>query len=371
MRRGRGEDQIFFSAPSAKPLCSLRLNNFCISVKDMAVADHQPQPQAHAPNGQTEQDAMDVLRGLLLGDDRAQVAALSTQVDDLSAQIHNDEALIERVNPILGPAIKRSIQDSRDEMIEALYPIIGQLVVRAVTEAMRDLARTIDARMRRTISPSSVARRIQAQVSGVSGADVMLRDVLPFEISEIFLIHRESGLLLHHISAATTAGENTQGDSDIISGMLTAISEFVRDAFGTEASEREGADLDEIQYGDASILLETGRHAYIAVVIDGVEPAGFRAQLRHCVQAFNLANKDLLQAYNGNSAALRQIDHSLAPLQTFIQPKSTETTITQNPSSGAGEKSPISTVYILAWITWLALLAVTVWLIVWLIVHTA
>ncbi len=331
-------------------------------------ADHQTQ----SSHGQTEQDAMDVLRGLLLGDDRAHVANLATQIDDLSAKVDDDEVLIQRINPILGEAIRRTIRDSREEMIDALYPIIGQLVLRAVTEAMRDLARTIDARMRRTISPSSVARRIQAQVSGVSGADVMLRDVLPFEISEIFLIHRESGLLLHHVSSETTDDEHAQDDSDIISGMLTAISEFVRDAFGTEELEREGADLDEIQYGDASVLLEKGRHAYIAVVTDGVEPAGFRAQLRQCVQAFDLANKDLLQAYDGNSATLRQIDRSLAPLHAYVRTSPAAITAAPaQPSAAVEEAKTSSSPGRFGLITGLILLALAIWLIVWLITRTA
>ncbi len=338
-----------------------------VAAEKRAEADQLPQP----PNGQAEEDAMDALRGLLLGDDRTRVAELATQIDDLSAQFDDHDALVQRINPILGEAIRRSIHDSRDEMIDALYPIIGQLVLRAVTEAMRDLARTIDARMRRTISPSRVARRIQAQVSGVSGADVMLRDVLPFGISEIFLIHRESGLLLHHVSAPAPDEDPAQDDSDIISGMLTAISEFVRDAFGTEESEREGADLDEIQYGDASVLLETGRHAYIAVVIDGVEPAGFRAQLRQCVQTFDLANKDLLQAYDGNSASLRQIGPSLAPIQLYVQPSPAEiTTAPAQPSAASQDAKSPATPARFGLIAGLILLALAIWLIVWLVTRT-
>lgn len=316
-----------------------------------------------------EQGAMEALRGLLLENDRAHAADLAAQIDSLSAQINDDDALIERINPILGESIRRSIQESREEMIEALYPIIGQLVVRAVTEAMRDLARTIDARMRRTFSPGSIARRVQAQVSGVSGADVMLRDALPFAVTQIFLIHRNSGLLLHHRSWAEGSTRSAPDDSDVISGMLTAISEFVRDAFGAAESEKSGADLDEIQYGDASILLETGRHAYIAVVANGVEPAGFRAQIRQCVQEFDLANKDILRKYDGNMVNLRQIDRCLAPLLVYsgqeradvIQVQEANTEMPAAPRAIAPSERIFNVVSIAIF------LAVLLWLGIWLI----
>ena len=61
------------------------------------------------------------------------------------------------VAPVLGDMIRHNIHDSRDEMIEALYPIIGQLIGRAVAEAIRDLARTIDTRMRAIVQPGKYA----------------------------------------------------------------------------------------------------------------------------------------------------------------------------------------------------------------------
>lgn len=283
-------------------------------------ADDANQNGMADPNN-PEEDAIHALRALLLEDDRTEALALARRVDALTVQFEDDEALIRRVNPILGEAIRRKIRDSREEMIETLYPIIGQLVLRAVSEAIRDLARTIDARMRQTISPQSVARRVRAQVSGVSGADVMLRDALPFAISEIFVIHRQTGILLYHTSVQLNdqpddpqANLDQIDDSDVVSGMLTAIQDFVRDAFGDPSDVETDRDLDEIQYGEASILLETARHAYIAVVADGVEPAGFRTRLRQCIVEFSLANEDRLAQFNGNIAGLNQVESSLSPL---------------------------------------------------------
>lgn len=56
------------------------------------------------------------------------------------------------------------------------------------------------------------------------------RTALPFKVEEVFVIHRESGLLLHH----ETRDPASMSDSDLISGMLTAIRDFAQDAFGQD-----------------------------------------------------------------------------------------------------------------------------------------
>ena len=56
--------------------------------------------------------------------------------------------------------------------------------------------------------------------------------------------------------------------SGLIGGMLTAIREFARESFGRGRTDTE---LDEIQYGDERIILQSGQYAYLAVVIRGVQ----------------------------------------------------------------------------------------------------
>ena len=111
------------------------------------------------------------------------------------------------------------IQDSREEMIEALYPILGQLIGHAVSEAVRDLARSIDARMRTSVHPQAIVRRFRARIRGIPESALLLRDALPFQVTEVFLVERRSGLLLQHLSHDPEAGE----DSDLVSGMLTTM----------------------------------------------------------------------------------------------------------------------------------------------------
>ena len=188
-----------------------------------------------------------------------------------------------------------------------LYPIIAQLIGRAVAEAIRDLARAIDTRMRTTVSPASLLRRLRARLTGVSEAELMLRDALPFRVTEVLLIHRESGLLLQGVTSEPEANS----DADVVSGMLTAIRDFVQDAFGRGESTGQ---LDEIQYGTQRILIEATRHATLAVVVDGIEPAGFRELMRQRLIEFENAEVEQLTSYDGDASRFLAVEPKLREL---------------------------------------------------------
>ncbi len=250
--------------------------------------------------------SLELLRDILFSQYRQRLAELEAELNDLEQRLNNKEAFVAVITPVLGDAIRRKIRDARAEMIEALYPIIGQMVVRAVAEATRELARSIDAQLRAAANVRTWGRYLRAEMKGVSSAEMILRESLPFQVAELFLIHRESGLLLWHLSRDA----ETSSDSDLISGMLTAIRDFAQESFGRG---KEGQ-LDEIQYGEWRILIEAGQYAYLAVVIDGVEPAGFRAEMRERIIEVNYAHEPVLRNYQGDPAPLAPVAEPLGSL---------------------------------------------------------
>jgi hypothetical protein len=272
---------------------------------------------AAVPDTGAYDPALEELRGILVEPDRRRADELSIRVAELEERTGDDAALVAAITPVLGDVIRRKIQDSRAEMIEVLYPIIAQLIGRAVAEAIRDLARTIDTRMRTTVSPATVLRRLRARLTGVSGAELMLRDALPFRVTEVLLIHRESGLLLQGLSSEPEANS----DADVVSGMLTAIRDFVQEAFGRGESTGQ---LDEIQYGTQRILIEATRHATLAVVVDGIEPAGFRGVMRQRLIEFENAETDQLASYDGDASRFLAVEPRLRELMAET-PASAET----------------------------------------------
>lgn len=268
-----------------------------------------------------EDPSLEALREILFSQYRQQIADLEAELAEIERRISDKDALVAMLSPVLGDAIRQKIRDAREEMIEALYPIIGQTIARAVNEAVRNLARTIDAQMRTSFDPGRVVRRLKARISGVSNAEMALREALPFEVEEIFLIHRETGLLLRHRSHELEESP----DTDLISGMLTAIRDFAQEAFG----RGEEGQLDEIQYGNRRIVIEAARYTYLAVVVDGIEPPDFRSEMRQLAVEINLTCEETLQNYKGDSTPFIAVDEALQSLITPTLPPSSQLSTTQ------------------------------------------
>jgi len=212
------------------------------------------------------------------------------------------DELVEAVAPVLGEAIEEQIRESRHSLVEALYPIIGEVALRYISEFFREFQRNIDARLKSTFGPGQFLRQVRARLRGVSDADLVVRDALPFRVREMFLIESGTGLLL------ARAGSDAAVDSDLISGMLTAVRDFMHDSF--ERQEGHSA-VDEVQYGEQRIIVQDGRLCYLAVVINGIEPPGFRAGLRRFINRLHVDHHKTFQAFDGDMSRLDGIQSSV------------------------------------------------------------
>jgi hypothetical protein len=252
---------------------------------------------------------IEILHRRAQADSEGLIARVTPVLGDMIGRTIRDsrDEMAEALGPVMGEAIRVQIRDSRKDMVEALYPVIGETVQKAIGEFAREFQRNIDARLQAAFGPRSALRTTIARLRGVSPSQLAMRDSLPFTIKEIFLIQHKSGLLIahsHHSSAE-------MADSDLISGMLTAIRDFAQDSFGHGNKDDE---LDEIQYGDQRIIIQSGRVAYLAVVITGVEPEGFHARLRAFISELHVKYEKPLRQYSGDPTMLPNLQPKIARL---------------------------------------------------------
>lgn len=230
----------------------------------------------------------------------------TTIVPALHHQVRRQgDNVAEALAPVIGPAIRHQIRDAKEDIIDALYPVIGQIIGKAIAEALRELTRNIDTRLRRQFNFRDRLNQTTARLRGVSEAELMLRGALPYSIERVFLVHRETGLLISHIAAQ----EDHRANMEMISGMLTAIQDFVRDSF----SGGQG-DLEDLTHGGRRILLESGQRAYVAVVLSGVEPVGYNDRIREVNAEINLRYESELKGFDGEMDRLPDFKPLLAPL---------------------------------------------------------
>ena len=259
-----------------------------------------------------ESEQFEELRHILLKPDMVadEISPYIAQI--LEKQIHESkDNIAQALAPVIGEALRRQVYESRADIIDALYPIIGQTINKAMTEAVADLARNIDARIRR-----DPLQNLNARLKGLSPEEYKMRMALPFTVKEIFLIHRETGLLIRHLSLES---DEADADGDLISGMLTAIRDFTQESFGRG---KEG-DLDSIEYGDQQIMIQSGKAAYIAVVIEGTAPAGFRDDIRAYLLALHEKHYNALLHFDGLDEGLYQ--NSYVVLYPLLQQGEVET----------------------------------------------
>ena len=221
--------------------------------------------------------------------------------------------LVDAVSPVLSEAIQVQIRDSRQSLVEALFPIIGEMAQRYIGEFFHELQRNIDARLKSSFGPERFARRTQARLRGVSVSELEMRDALPFHVREIFVIQSGSGLLLARNGSGDEPGEGI--DSDLISGMLTAVRDFMHDSFGRQG---ETTPMDEIQYGQQRIIIQDGRLCYLAVVLSGIEPPGFRAELRRYLNRLHSDQREVLENFSGDMSELGELPQSVGHLATDL-----------------------------------------------------
>ena len=108
----------------------------------------------------------------------------------------------------------------------------------------------------------------------------MFLHTIAFRVEHTFLIHRESGILLQHVFSA----QSRSGDPDLISAMLTAIQDFVTDAFDAPEGDR----LRSFAVGEMSVWVEYTDNAILAAVIRGQARQASRAVFREALEFVQL-----------------------------------------------------------------------------------
>jgi len=210
------------------------------------------------------------------------------------------------ITPGLGNTLRRKVRKARHKPMES-----GSVLDRTViqfAEAVRHLVRVVDAQMRTLDVPRVFRHGRWMPFDSALEDEMVSRGPMPCNVTRILLIHRETGLPLWHISRDS----RSSSDSDLVSGMLTAIQDFAHDAFGGNGTDQ----LNEIQYGERRILIERAQHTYLAVILDGPEPPGFRTRMREQLMRVERDYEQLLCCYAGDPMPLAPVAEGLRCLMT-------------------------------------------------------
>jgi OOP family OmpA-OmpF porin len=264
---------------------------------------------------------MEQLRRVLLRPSREALSDLEERVVALEDAEETPDVTGEDVGAVLPEAVQRNMQDETDRVVlaealsptiertlhasierdpqpivDAIFPVIGPAIRKSVSEALNRLLTNVNETLEHSLSLKGLQWRWEAWRTGQPFAEVVLRHTLLFRVEQLFLIDRETGLPMQHLTADAVEAK----DESLVSGMLTAIQDFVHDSFEVD----EGDTLQDFSVGELSVWVDHGPHAALAAVIRGTPDPQLRDVMHQVTEQVHRQFRGALADFDGADAAL-------------------------------------------------------------------
>lgn len=280
-------------------------------------------PVPSTPDGKSEakpevkaedQQALEELRHLIVAPEqeglqqiRGRLDSMERRAEDVSSVVAeaiqmrrahgDDEALAEALAPTIQETLRESVRRNPHVLADALFPVMGPAIRKSISEALRAMLESFNEALEHSLSVRGIQWRIEAFRTGKSFAEIVLMHSLLYRVEQVFLIHRETGLVLNHVVATSVPTQ----DPDMVAGMLSAIQQFARDSFKSAGEETLGS----MNFEELEIWIEASPDAVLAAVIRGHAPSDYR-----------LAMKEALENIQQNfSSALANFEGETGPFQ--------------------------------------------------------
>lgn len=251
---------------------------------------------------------MDKLRSLLLGPTEKQLADVHSLLTDPQRQLkevahllpaaiavrsRQDDELTDAMAPTVAAALDRSIRKDPQPLADALFPVMGPAIRKSIAAALSGMIESFNQSLAYSLSVRGLRWRFEALRTGRSFAEVVMLHTLLYRVEQVFLIHKETGLLLRQVSAGGAAVQ----DADMVSGMLTAIQDFVHDSFSAGRDDQ----LETLQVGELTVWIEQGPLAVLAGVIRGSAPSDLRTTFRETQERIHLQYGSAMKEFAGDA----------------------------------------------------------------------
>ena len=293
-----------------------------------------PQDAAHGPTLQQ-------LRELIVGQEIQTTKDLQARVEKLQstgylaehlAEALRDrekkpdefEDLVQALQASTESAIQRSVNVDKEPLTKALFPIMGPAIRTYVLELFRGLSEELNRSIQNATSAERMKWRVQAKLAGKPYSEYVLLKTRSFQVEEVYLMQRDTGLLLLH--STLDASSEVDGEADLVSGMFTAIRSFVKDSFARGNDDDETHDdkeLDSFTFGDREVLIEVGPSLVLAAVIHGVPSPEARNELKRIHEQLHAELNPSLEDFSGDTS---ELESSRPLLRQALIESSAETT---------------------------------------------
>ncbi len=247
------------------------------------------------------------LREILIGLDRDELQHLNALIKDRDAfaeevrkllplairkMVDAGDLTIESLLPLIEEALRESIHRNSETLSDILFPIMMPAIRKAVASDIKQMLDSLNNTLEYGFSLKRLGWRLQAVFSGRKYSEIVLSHAYVYQVKQVFLIHKATGLLLAQVSDSA----DRAADADMVSSMLSAIKDFVQDSF---ANNKEST-LQEINVGRMRILLEQGPYAILAAVVEGNVPKAYHDLMKETIEEVHVAFYRELETFGGD-----------------------------------------------------------------------
>ena len=259
-------------------------------------------------NAQNELSDFQYLRKLLLGSEYQDLLELQKEFSShshtsekisqviseaIAIRSKRDNSISSALIPSVEDAIRASAKRNPKRLANALFPVMGPAIRESVAETVGAMMQQVNQLLENSLSARSIKWRIDAFRTNRTFAEVMLSETLVYQVEQVFLIHRESSLLINHLTSAKAIIK----DPDMVSSMLTVVTDFVKDSFVVDKQQS----VKSIKFGQLNLLFEAGPYAIIVAAVRGLIPSNLQVTLREQLEELHRLYGTQLETYDGNA----------------------------------------------------------------------
>jgi outer membrane protein OmpA-like peptidoglycan-associated protein len=232
------------------------------------------------------------------------VSSVVAEAIQLRREQGGSDALSEALAPTIESAVRESVRRDPSTLADVLFPVMGPAIRRSILETLRSFLESFNQIMDQSLSLQGLKWRLEALRTGRTFTEVVLLHSLVFRVEQVFLIHKQTGLSLGHAVAPSVAIQ----DPSLVSGMLSAIQDFVRDSFHSAPGEG----IERLNVGHLDVWVEAGPYAILACVIRGIAASALRDTMAEVLENIHRQYSLQLDRFSGDTAPFATVNKELA-----------------------------------------------------------
>ncbi len=267
--------------------------------------------------------AFEELRHLIVAPEQEGIASIQDRLDNLEKRTEDvsvvvaeaiqmrrekgdDLALADALAPTIQETLRESVRRNPHVLADALFPVMGPAIRKSITETLRGMLESFNEALEHSLSWRGIQWRIEAFRTGRPFAEIVMMHSLLYRVEQVFLIHRETGLVLNHLVAPSAPAQ----DADMVAGLLSAIQQFARDSFQSGQTENLG----NMTFDELQIRVVSGPNAVIAAAIRGHAPETYNLAMQETLEEVQRLYSSALVNFKGDPGPFRAAESQIARL---------------------------------------------------------